>query len=87
MNATHDHTQVAGFHDDSNALWLKDFRQGESDLFGQTLLDLESAREHLGNTGQLREAENAAIGNVTNVHLHKSVMVHHGERLVYTPFQ
>lgn len=63
---------MARFHDDGDTLWLEDFGQSKGDLFGQTLLNLQSAREHLGDTCQLGEAEDAAVGDITDVHLDMS---------------
>lgn len=64
---------MARFHDDSYTLGLKHLGQGQSDLLRQTLLYLESAREHFRNPGKLRETEDTTVGNISNVHLGRIV--------------
>jgi hypothetical protein len=56
LNTTHDHAQVGGFHNNSDTTGLENFRDGQSNLLGQTLLNLKSAREHLSQAGQLRKS-------------------------------
>lgn len=69
LNASHDHAQVAGFHDNSNALGLEDFHNGVGNVLGQAFLDLEASRKHFGNAGKLRKANDGIAGNIANVHL------------------
>lgn len=76
MYAAHHHAEMAGFDDDGDALGLQHFGEGESDLFGQAFLDLEAAREHFGDAGELGEADDAAVGDVADVHLGWLVITH-----------
>lgn len=69
LNATHDHAQVAGFHDNSDALRFEDLHDGVGDFFGETFLDLEAAGVHFGDAGQFGEADDSVAGDVANVHL------------------
>lgn len=68
-NSPHDHAQMAALNDDGNTLRLKDLADGERNLLGETLLDLKTAGEHFGDAGELAEAEDAAVGDVADVHL------------------
>jgi hypothetical protein len=60
---------MAGFYYDCYALGLKHLGECEGDLFRQTFLDLQSPREHLGDSGELRETNHSTIGDISNVHL------------------
>jgi hypothetical protein len=63
---------MARFDYDGDTLRLQHLGQRESNLLGEALLDLESTREHLGNTGKFRETDDAAVRDVADVHLLKS---------------
>lgn len=69
MHAAHDHAQMAGLDNDGDALGLQHLGEGEGDLLGQAFLDLQAAREHFGDAGELGEADDAAVGDVADVHL------------------
>lgn len=69
LHASHDHAQVGRFHDDSDTSRLENLRYSQSNLLGQSLLDLKSAGEHLGQASQFGEAEDAAIRDVADMHL------------------
>lgn len=69
LNAAHDHTEVAGLHDDSNALRLEGFHDGVGDFFGETFLDLQATREHVCDAGEFGYADDIVFGNVADVHL------------------
>lgn len=75
LHTTHNHTEMAGFDDDSDALRLQHLRQSKGDLLGQAFLDLQAASEHLGDTSEFGETDNATVGNVADVHLWVSVPV------------
>jgi hypothetical protein len=60
---------MAALDDDSNALWLKHLREGKRDLLSEALLYLEAAGEHFGDAGEFGEADDAAVGDVADVHL------------------
>jgi aspartate carbamoyltransferase catalytic subunit len=42
---------VGRFHDNRNTTRLENLGDGQSDLLGQALLDLETTGEHLGQAG------------------------------------
>lgn len=69
LHAAHHHAQVAGLDDHGDALRLQHLGERERDLLGQALLDLQAARKHLGNAGELGEADYAPVGDVADVHL------------------
>lgn len=69
LHAPHDHAQMARLHDDGDALGLEDLHDGVGDLLGQALLDLQAAAEHLGDAGQLGDADDLVLRDVGNVHL------------------
>jgi hypothetical protein len=60
---------MAGLDDDGNALGLEHLGEGEGDLLGETLLYLEATGEHFGNASELGEADDAAVRDVSDVHL------------------
>jgi hypothetical protein len=69
LDAAHYHAQVAALHDNSDTLRLQHFCECQSHLFGKPLLYLQSPRKHLCYSSQLREADDAAIRDITDVHL------------------
>ena len=69
LDAAHHHAQMARLHDDGDALGLEDLHDGVGDFLGQAFLDLEAARVHLGDAGELGEADDGVGGDVANVHL------------------
>jgi hypothetical protein len=74
--------------DDGDTLRLKHFGEGKGDLLREAFLDLETAGEHFGDAGELRETNDAAIGDVADVHLHLSVsMAMAGGSSWVLPFQ
>lgn len=79
LDASHNHTQVLTLHHDCNALWSEDFAESEGDLLGESFLDLEAACKHFCDAGEFGEAENFAIGDVTNVHFAEK-----GDKVVLT---
>jgi len=62
---------MGALHHNCDALRFEDLRDRECDLFGQSFLDLQAAGKHLGETGELGEAEDAPVRDVANVHLKK----------------
>lgn len=60
---------MAGLYNDGDALWLKNLEKGESYLFGEPLLHLEPAREHLGDSGELGKPDHSVVGYVANMYL------------------
>ncbi len=69
LDAAHDHAEVGGLHDDGDALGLEDVHDGVGDLLGEALLDLQAAGVHLGDAGELGEADDGVAGDVADVHL------------------
>lgn len=69
LHAAHHHAEMRGFHDDTNTERLQDLRDRQSDLFRETLLDLESSGEHLRKTSQLRQTQDTAVGDIADMHL------------------
>lgn len=69
LDAAHDHAEMAGLHDDGDALGLEDLHDGVGDFLGEALLDLETAGVHLGDAGEFGEADDGVGGDVTDVHL------------------
>ena len=63
-----EHAHAHG-HDHGDALRLQHLGERERDLLGQALLDLQAAREHLGDAGELGEPDHAPVGDVADVHL------------------
>lgn len=64
---------MARLHHHRNPLWLQHLGKRQRNLLRQPLLHLEPAGKHFGNARQLRQADDAAVGNVTNVHLMPTV--------------
>ena len=60
---------LRGLHHDGNAPGLDCFLDCDCDLFGEPLLDLETAAECLGNSREFGEAQDEMIGNVSNSNL------------------
>ena len=75
LDATHDHAKVGGFHNNPDTTWLENFRDCQSNLLGQALLNLKSAGEHLSQASKLRESEDTAIRDIADVHLPHMVSV------------
>lgn len=69
MHSPHHHAKMARFYYNGHALGLKHFGKSKCDLFGKTFLDLQATGEHFGDASQFGEADHAAVGYVTNVHL------------------
>mmetsp|Transcript_7492 Transcript_7492/g.20239 ORF Transcript_7492/g.20239 Transcript_7492/m.20239 type:complete len:278 (-) Transcript_7492:320-1153(-) len=67
LHSAHDHAEVSAFDDDGNTQWFDGLNDGIGDLAGETLLDLQAAGEDLGNTGELGESENLAVGDVSDM--------------------
>lgn len=72
LYTAHDHAEMARLNHDSDTLRLEHLREGECNLLGESLLDLQAAGKHLSDTGELGETDDAAVGDVSNVHLLKS---------------
>lgn len=69
LHTTHDHAQVAGFHDHSYTLGFENLHNGISNFARQSLLHLKSAAEHLSDSRELRDADDIVAGNISDVHL------------------
>lgn len=69
LHTAHNHAKMRRFHDDTDTTRLQDFGDSKSHLFSQALLDLQSAGEHLGQTGQLGKTKDTTIWDVSNMHL------------------
>lgn len=69
LHTTHHHAEMGRFHNNTDTARLQNLRDGQSDLLGQALLYLKTAGEHFRQTGKLREAEDATVRDVTDVHL------------------
>ncbi|KAF5136310.1 hypothetical protein E5D57_000070 [Metarhizium anisopliae] len=69
LHAAHHHAQVARLHDDGDALGPQDLEDGVGHLLGEALLDLQAARKHLGDAGQLGDADDGVVRDVADVHL------------------
>ena len=67
LDAAHDHAKVRAFDNDGHSQWLDRFDNGIGDLSRQTLLHLKSARIEFGNSRKFGQAQNASIGNVSNM--------------------
>ena len=61
---------MARFNDDGDTLWFEHLGEGERDLLSEALLHLKATGEHFGDTGELGEANDAAVGNVADVYLY-----------------
>jgi hypothetical protein len=57
---------IRGLHDYGDAARLDCLVNRERDLFGQSLLDLETAGERFRDPRELREAEDQLVGDVGN---------------------
>ena len=66
---------MARFDYNCDTLWLKHLREGESDLFGEALLYLETASKHFGDTSELGQTDHAAVRDVADMHLYKRSVV------------
>lgn len=60
-----------GFHDDGHAPGLDGLLDGDGDLLGEALLNLEPAREGLCDASELGETENQLVGDVSDVDLRR----------------
>lgn len=58
---------MLGLDDDADSARLQMLDQPVGDLLGEPLLDLRTAREVLGEAGQLGQAKNALGGQVADV--------------------
>ena len=60
---------MAGLYNDGDALRLENFGEGKGDLLCKPFLDLKSPREHFDYSSDLREANDSAVGDVSDMHL------------------
>jgi hypothetical protein len=56
-------------HNDGNTSRLDGLLDGDGDLLGEPLLDLEPTREGLGYSGELGDAEDELVRDVADVDL------------------
>lgn len=70
LHPTHHHTQVARLHDHADSQRLQDLGDRQRNLLGQSLLDLQSAREHFRQTSQFRKTKDSTVRDVSDMHLH-----------------
>lgn len=80
LDTSHNHAQVAALHDNRDTLGLEDLHDSIGHLLGQALLDLQSAREQVGNARQLANSNHGVAGDVADMHLaregHQVVLAH-----------
>jgi hypothetical protein len=69
LHTSHDHAKMTALHDNSDALRLEYFGDGQSNLFSQSFLYLQPSAEHLGQPGQLAESQDPTIWDVADMHL------------------
>ena len=69
LHTPHRHAQVCRLHDHTYALRQQHIVNSLSNLLCQSLLNLESSREHLSQSRQFRKAKDSAIGDIADVHL------------------
>lgn len=67
FDAAHLHAEVAGFDDHAYALGSDFFLDGLRDLTGETLLDLQAAGEHVDQSRDLTEPDDALFRQVGDV--------------------
>src|ERR1700682_6157023 len=68
FDAAHLHAEVIGLDDDADAHGFQVFLQALGDLPGHTLLHLEAPAVQLDQARQLAEADQAARGDVADMH-------------------
>src|SRR5262245_6836918 len=68
LHAAHHHAEVRGVCHDAHALRGQDGLERLGDLLGETLLDLEAPREDVDDARDLREPDDAPVGDVGDVH-------------------
>lgn len=76
---------MARFDDYCYSSWIKNLVKSKSHLFGESLLDLESAREHIGNSCEFGEPDDPLSRNISDVHLSLSAMTAYA-RCLFIPF-
>src|SRR5207249_1426066 len=67
LDAAHHHTEVVRLDHHPHAAGIEHLHQRVRHLVGEALLDLEPACEHLDDAWNLREADQAAVGQVRDV--------------------
>src|SRR5580704_12532821 len=67
LHAAHHHAQVLGLDDDADAARAERLLEGQCDLLGEPLLDLEPPGIYIDDAGHLREADDAAIRDLRHV--------------------
>jgi hypothetical protein len=84
LHPTHHHAHVPGFDDDGDPKRLKRILDDITDFEGQAFLYLQAAGKHIHDTGEFAQANDAAIGDISNVRLAKKgqhVVLAHGIHL------
>ncbi len=61
--------EMARLCNNSNALWIEHFREGEANLLSEPFLDLKLLREYFNYSSNLREANYLVVRNIPNMHL------------------
>jgi hypothetical protein len=60
---------MAGLYNNGDALSLEHFKKDKDDLLYKPFLDLKSLGEHFHYSSDLKEANNSAARDISNVHL------------------
>ena len=66
LDAAHHHAEMLRLDDDADALRLRLGHDGVCDLLCHALLNLQAAREHVDDAGELRDAEHLALRDVAD---------------------
>jgi len=69
LDASHHHTEMASFENDSNTLWIQDLHHGFSDLSGQSFLDLKSSGKEIDDSSNFAETDDLSFRQVADVGL------------------
>lgn len=63
------------FHNNTNAVCSEQIRDGRGNLAGQALLNLESAREHFGQSSKFGKTNHMFSRNIANMYLPRRVNI------------
>ena len=69
LDAAHRHAEVRAFDDDGDAQGIDLLADGVGDLAGEPLLHLQPSREHVDESRDLAESDDAALRDVRDVAL------------------
>lgn len=70
LHSTHHHAKVASLHDDGDTEGIEQLLHSQSNLLGQTLLNLKTTTEHLCQTRNLAQSNHLSVlWDITNMDL------------------